>query len=1495
MLAGAKAVVRLLLGLVATALLLASCHKLSDEYEIAPNESDPNAGDGLCTPGQWKCNREFLLECTADRKFVTRDICPTANQCDQNAKVCTVCPQEGARRCNGAKREVCGANRASWNEVEACVDADQCSPTFCGDCTPGELQCSGPLTNELRVCTADNRWQTVASCESASLCMASVSMGMADMTWTPACLPPQCDAGVLSCDGSVLYRCRQGRDGFDKVDVCSSPALCQMAATAPDGQSQTQSMCPLGCAPAGSFRCMGQNVEQCSFDQTTWTVVHTCNDTATCDSMTGECGGPCVPGAQRCNAASLETCSPEQTWVVKEVCATGALCSPDEPTCRPPACLPDATRCNPDSPTQLERCNDDRTGYTSVATCRTAELCSCALDNSCTAGIDQDGCGMPVCMPLDDGELPLKCDPADELKLRVQICDASLNKWNPLITCSNTTEPKEFCYPQDRADPCKTECPASGSLCDGTELLRCGLNGPVHQADCATATLCECAVNGNCVAGVGATGCGSPLCGGTLASNQCNESTLQTCQVGRNGWDELECGLATLCYPGIPPAFTGGYCAICEIPGVISCTPTATAIHTCAPDRRGYTAETPCAFGCLERPGPSADYCAACAEGELRCNGTAPGASRVQQCNADRSALVDVVGGQCASGCLDMGTADQCAVCQANEFRCEGTQRMRCNATRTGLTLDTACNPSCIDSGIADYCGTCTPGATQCSGDLLQTCQASGAWNAGSSCANGCVVKDGNDNCAPTCRPGTYRCTGSPPAALQQCNANGDGWTAMTTCTANDAGTGGPALCDAVNGRCDACVAGDYRCSNGTLQDCNANGDWKTASGPCSGNVLRTCGAGTGPATASTCTICDASNRECDDCNPTTEPYSCSSGTLRSCNASGHWVSGAANCSGATLRTCTGNTLNPAQTCTICDEVNNECDDCSGSTFRCAGNTNLQACNSTGHWMASPACPSTGATLYTCNTGTTSPATSTCPMGQTCNAAQTLCNMCDNGQTRCFDMDTQQTCASMMWGSNLECGVAGCQSNTCNDCLPSTWKACNAAGTQLLTCGVNGDYPGTGMTCPNGCFGDEPDAYCGDCTPGDTACFSGSIRTCGANGRYPTTGGTPCGANGCFETTPGEAACGVCSGTSTQCMGKQRQTCSSGQWSNTGTACTGNCAVLAGVATCVACNTTADCASGLVCDTAAHTCVECLVDGDCDEGVCTADNECIGCEVDADCDGGVCTADNECVECEVNGDCAVGEVCNTTTNTCNDCAPSSTTCNVADTQLLTCGANGSYPATGMNCPNGCFGDEPDAYCGDCTPGDTACFSGSIRTCGANGRYPASGGTPCGANGCFETTPGVAACGVCSGASTQCMGKQRQTCSSGQWTNTGAACAGNCALVATVATCVACNVTADCASGVCDTAAHTCEECLVDGDCGANQVCTAANECVACEVDGDCDDGVCTAANECVECEVSADCTMEVCRTADNTCVQCLVNGDCPVETPTCNMTTNVCE
>jgi len=1172
---GVRAALRLLVRLCTFAFLLVSCHTLVGDYEVAPSEAPGGAITGACRPGDWTCNREFLLECTKDGVWQTRETCQTASQCDKNAKTCTVCAKAGAVRCNGVRRECCNNTRSSWDPIQTCNAAEECSPTHCGPCVAGEVQCSGDMSRDLRICNANNRWEEIATCETATLCERSVSMAMADPTWTPQCLTPTCVAGELTCEGSTLRQCRQSQDGYDRIDICASPALCQLAI---ESEVVGQASCPAGCSPAGSFRCTDNAVEQCAADQTGWSDPMPCPDGTLCDSETGECGAPCELGMSRCNAGTVETCTAEGMWATQEVCATAALCERGPPAkCNPPPCAPLERRC---TGAVLEQCNDDRTGFVPITTCATEALCACTQDgSSCLGGIDANGCGVPLCMPLESGEMPLRCNPGDPLQ--VEICDESLNGWVLEQTCGAG----EFCYPADRTAPCQIECPAP-VLCNGAELLSCDVKGPpVHEADCATPTLCECAVNGTCMALP--NGCGLPRCGGTLPQHQCVGATLQTCQVGRNGWDDTSCGEPGLCYPGEAPDYAAGYCAVCESPGVVECNDTATGIRTCAPDRLGYVSETPCPLGCLERAGPSADYCAVCEEDELRCNGTAPGTSRVRQCNADQTGLTDV-GAPCEHGCLDIGIADQCAACQMGEKRCMGNQLMVCNADRTALTLETTCSPACINEGLADHCGSCIPGTTQCDGDLLQTCQANGTLDAGMACTNGCVdPPTGDAACAPTCRPGTYRCANSTtPAApdgpqLQQCNATGTGWTLVQTC-------GSTALCDEQNRECDDCTNGEFSCSAGTLRSCNTAGKWASTAGTnCSGTTLRTCG-GTGGNTLSTATcasaaLCNDTADRCDECNAST-PYSCSAGNLRSCNTTtGLWVTtGGQNCFSNTLYTCTGSTLSAPQACTICDDTANQCDICAPGSYSCSAGM-LQVCNATGQ-AYEPGNACVGTTRRSCSGSMLT--TSQCPMAMpACNTAQTECvSGCTNGATRC-SVNTLETCVAENWVS-------------------------------------------AGSPCTNGCFGMAPNAYCGVCSAG------------------------------------------------TQCMDSQPQTCSMGQWTNMGTACTGaepvcvpangtcvactamNAGSCSAMEVCVAnecvqCGVDADCAdTGQVCQTSNNTCVDCTPSNTtaCPMGLtmCVA-NECVECDVHTDCPMAEprCNTDKECVQCLLDTDCTVeGEICN---------------------------------------------------------------------------------------------------------------------------------------------------------------------------------------------------------------------------------------------------------
>lgn len=1237
-----RAALRLLVRLCACAFLLVSCHAVVGDYEVAPSDGpDVSPITGSCRPGEWTCNREFLLECTKDGVWKTSQTCQTASQCDKSAKTCTVCAQAGVRRCNGAQREYCNNTRSGWDSIETCNAPDECSPTHCGPCIAGEVQCSGATSQNLQVCNANNRWEEVDTCETATLCERSVSMAMADPTWTPQCLTPSCVAGTLSCEGSTLYRCRQSQDGYDRIDICASPALCQLAT---ESDSTGEAMCPTGCSPAGSFRCTGNAVEQCAADQTGWSDPVPCAEPTICDSETGECGSPCELGMKRCNAGTLEACTAQGMWATEQVCATVALCekTPADGSvsrCNPPVCAPQETRC---TGAQLEVCNDDRTAFVPLTMCASPALCQCTKDGACAGGIDANGCGVPVCMPLDSGEMPLRCNPGNALQ--VDICDASLNSWNVLETCGA----EEFCYTADRTAPCQIECPAP-LLCDGAELLSCTIKGPpVHQADCATPTLCECAVAGTCP--TFPNGCGIPQCGGTLPQHQCDVSILQTCQVGRAGWDNQDCGDGALCYPGEAPGFTGGYCAICPTAGVVDCNDDATGIRTCSPDRLGYVSEMTCSLGCLEREGPSADYCAVCSVGELRCNGSAPGISRVRECNDDQAGLTDI-GAICDNGCLDMGLNDQCAACQAGETRCMGTQLMVCNSARTALTLQEACDPSCINSGIADYCGDCTPGNTQCDGDLLQTCQSSGSLNTGTNCPNGCVTVSASEaNCAPTCRPGSYRCaTSTSPTALdgpqlQQCNATGTGWTLVQTC-------GSAALCDEQNHECDDCTSGQYNCNAGTLRSCNMGGHWATTGGTnCSGTTLRTCtGTGSNTVTTEECAttnLCNETADRCDECNAQTTPqYSCSAGTLRSCNVStGRWVSTAGqNCFSSSLYTCSGSTLTGPTACTICDDTANQCDVCAPGAYSCSAGT-LRVCNSTGQGY-DPGIACEGTTQRSCSGSTLS--SSQCPMLMPiCNSAQTACvSGCTNGATRC-SVNTLQTCTAEEWvsasspctnncfggsGPNAYCGE--CSSGT--QCMGSQPQTCSMGQWSNMGTACSGANPvcvpasGTCVACtatnPGSCAGGTPVclnnacvecAANGDCT-GEVcrasdhtcvACTPTDVTACPANAKV-------CSNNTCVECTSNanctDEVCRTSDNTCVACTATDTTECAPAT-----PACFNN--------TCVACVTSTDCSGGLVCRTASHTCVQCLTDAECPGEHCrTSDNTCVECLTAADCEVGV--------------------------------------------------------------------------------------------------------------------------------------------------------------------------------------------------------------------------------------------------------------------------------
>lgn len=1140
-----------------TLLALTGCQKLFGEFEVSPS-AQPSIGSNVaCATGAHRCNGEYLLRCE-DGEWTLAETCATKDHCDSTVGRCTVCSTAGQRTCRGAERVQCSTDRSEWTRIEVCESEDICSPTTCAPCRPGDVQCVGDPARELQVCNDEQRWETVDTCDSETLCRLSEEAAETSPGGVVECLEPRCEPGALRCDGPYLQRCRQSSDNWDLVDVCASTALCAMAANAGSGSAATQNMCPLGCGQAGRYRCTDNVPERCAEDLTQWVPLTDgpCPTEAPCDTETGTCR-PCTPGTFRCNEASVEECTAEQTWKPVKTCETAALCSVQQDqagkwswACKEPACAPGETRCNPDNPAVLEQCNTDRTGFRMLQVCASAALCN-ATDARCEP---------PVCMPLADGSLPYRC-----LEKQFQQCKADLTGYETLKTCAAD----EFCFEDNPAAPCHRECPLSGLVCNGSELLSCTADGDlVHQADCATPELCRCAANGTCL--VGPNGCGIPLCGGALPQTRCVGSTLEVCQTGRAGWDAVaECGSPELCFPGIPPDYAQGYCAVCEVAGVVECNEDATGTRQCAPDRLGYTGEQTCQFGCLERPEPSADYCAVCQPNELRCAGTMPGNSKLQRCTDDQSGLIDVE--PCPFGCIDQGTNDRCAACVAGESRCSGRDRMVCNADRSALTRAETCPVSCIENGIADYCGECKPGTKQCNGKVLETCGTNGEWGSGGTetCSIACVeVSDGDDHCAAVCTPGTFRCgssmTGMPANLLQQCNEDGDDWVTVETC-------GSAALCDAANRECDDCVPGEYSCTGSVLRVCDATGHWAPAPSACSENTLRTCTDGV--LDVKQCTICDATNAECDDCSGT-NTYSCANGMLRRCDESGHWQS-ANNCAGATLRTCEGTSSTPkTEMCSeasLCDEANNECDVCPPGNYRCNGG-DVERCNSSGQaWVPVSYCDSMGTTRE-CDGD--SVVTGSCGPGKSCNAEGTACiDGCTPGATRCATGGGVQTCdADGNWGAASSCPF-GCADGACRECMPGATE-CTPNGTGVRTCGTDGTW-GTPTQCTFGCLAGE----CAACADGAVGCASGNQPRICMNGAWVNKGPA------CSGDTP-TCEAGACVCTATKCSGDDLLVCDEGVPGLQ--PCPDGCVNAA----CAECNDDTDCDEETeTCNTTTGTCV----------------------------------------------------------------------------------------------------------------------------------------------------------------------------------------------------------------------------------------------------------------------------------------------------------------
>jgi formylglycine-generating enzyme len=439
----------------------------------------------------------------------------------------------------------------------------------------------------------------------------------------------------------------------------------------------------------------------------------------------------------------------------------------------------------------------------------------------------------------------------------------------------------------------------------------------------------------------------------------------------------------------------------------------------------------------------------------------------------------------------------------------------------------------------------------------------------------------------------------------------------------------------------------------------------------------------------------------------------------------------------------------------------------------------------------------------------------------TCNAVQGVCVF--SAKDEDGDGHPANNCVSTN-------GVTIVEGDDCNDHDPNLYpghsEVCSSTengGTPLgtlcaqglLTCLPNGTESAcTGtVACVNqACVS----GMCtGSCSPGQTQCNGQQAQVCDATGHWqndgPMCGSSQTCVGGVGSDAGATASChGGCSPGQATCSGAQPQSCGpSGQWQNTGSACSGS---------------TPECYRG--------ACVVCAP-------------ATVG-----------CSAGQQPQLCNASGSAwqPSGSACSASTPACLNgvcvaCSPGSTQCGPNGTQLQTCDATGSWQneATCVNqaCAGGGSGaDAGAATCqGICAPGQTHCVRNGVETCqgdgtwgtGTWGTFSACDHQTC-VGGVGTAAGGAALCqGVCAPGETQCgTSTQPQTCDgTGNWQNS-TACSGSTPLCSN-ASCIPCPGSSTFVNGSCQTTSGT--SCAAGGAGLTNCASSSESCCTNLEVPG----------------------------------------------------------
>lgn len=445
--------------------------------------------------------------------------------------------------------------------------------------------------------------------------------------------------GDARCSGEVLEVCKAG--AYSTVQVCESTERCNM----------TRRTC-LDCAP-GTFRCTGDNLEQCNLEGSAFEVVQTCQKGA-CSAA--EASGFCVvceAGQTLCEPIereffsagtiesdrsmrreSLRACNEEGsgTTLVERCGFRAPVCDLEEGRCL--TCATDEVVC---VGSQLLQCSRDRNGFELVGECGHPSLC--------------DAVGQR-CLPARCANAEGDASPADTVSCRgsngteLALCQRS-GQWEILDLC-DTVDACNSGIVQRRCLDAEADCIPGASRCEDDTLVRCAPFSDSRSLDpTGGAWYSHASCSDGCVVN------GSGLAGCSNADGPRPYTDSAVCAPGET--DFLDCSGAScedsVCEPGQLCAGSAWGCRAC-VPDNFRCD--GNVLVRCNADGSGEAVQEDCKAGVCDRFRgkclPTAPGERFCVEGELL-RVAADGATQaVERCGAE--ALCSAESGCTAPACI---------------------------------------------------------------------------------------------------------------------------------------------------------------------------------------------------------------------------------------------------------------------------------------------------------------------------------------------------------------------------------------------------------------------------------------------------------------------------------------------------------------------------------------------------------------------------------------------------------------------------------------------------------------------------------------------------------------------------------------------------------------------------------------------------------------------------------------------------------------------------